>query len=69
MFEAMGLSPMAGRVWAALLVTDRPHLSATELQEQIGASAGSVSGVSSVVLICSKRWLASTGMTASLTLR
>jgi DNA-binding transcriptional regulator GbsR (MarR family) len=43
MFEAMGLSPMAGRVWAALLVTDRPHLSATELQEQIGASAGSVS--------------------------
>jgi DNA-binding transcriptional regulator GbsR (MarR family) len=43
MFEAMGMSPMAGRVWAALLVTDRPHLSATDLQEQIGASAGSVS--------------------------
>lgn len=43
MFEAMGMSPMAGRVWAALLVTDRPHLSATDLQEQIGASAGSIS--------------------------
>lgn len=42
-FEAWGLSPMAGRVWAALLVTDQPHLSAADLQEQIGASAGSIS--------------------------
>ncbi|MEA2009315.1 MAG: MarR family transcriptional regulator [Actinomycetota bacterium] len=42
-FEAWGLPPMAGRVWAALLVTDQPHLSATDLQEQIGASAGSIS--------------------------
>ena len=43
LFEAWGLPPMAGRVWAALLVTDQPHLSATDLQEQIGASAGSIS--------------------------
>jgi DNA-binding transcriptional regulator GbsR (MarR family) len=42
-FESMGLAPMAGRVWAALLVSDRPHLSAPDLQEQIGASAGSIS--------------------------
>ena len=43
LFEVWGLPPMAGRVWAALLVTDQPHLSATDLQEQIGASAGSIS--------------------------
>jgi len=43
LFEAWGLPPMAGRVWAALLVADQPYLSATDLQEQIGASAGSIS--------------------------
>ncbi len=43
LFEVWGLPPMAGRVWAALLVTDQPHLSATDFQEQIGASAGSIS--------------------------
>ncbi|MGB5532291.1 MAG: MarR family transcriptional regulator [Acidimicrobiia bacterium] len=42
-FESMGLAPMAGRVWAALLVSDQAHLSAADLQEQIGASAGSIS--------------------------
>jgi len=43
MFETMGMPPMAGRVWAALLLADGPHLSAADLQSQIGASAGSVS--------------------------
>ncbi len=43
LFEVWGLPAMAGRVWAALLVTDQPHLSATDFQEQIGASAGSIS--------------------------
>ena len=43
LFEVWGLPPMAGRVWAALLVTEQPHLSAADLQEQIGASAGSIS--------------------------
>lgn len=43
MFEAMGMAPMAGRVWAALLLADGPHLSAADLQGQIGASAGSIS--------------------------
>ena len=42
-FESMGFPPMAGRVWAALLVTEEPHLSAADLQEQIGASAGAIS--------------------------
>ena len=42
-FEAMGFPPMAGRVWAALLVSDQPQLSAVDLQEQIGASGGSIS--------------------------
>ena len=42
-FESMGLPPMAGRVWAALLVSDQPHLSAADLQDIIGASAGSIS--------------------------
>ena len=42
-FEAWGLGPMVGRTWAALLVTGEPHLSASDLQEQIGASAGSIS--------------------------
>jgi len=42
-FESMGFPPMAGRVWAALLVAEEPHLSAADLQEQIGASAGAIS--------------------------
>jgi DNA-binding transcriptional regulator GbsR (MarR family) len=42
-FESMHFPPMAGRVWAALLVSDQPQLSAADLQEQIGASAGSIS--------------------------
>ena len=42
-FEAMHFPRMAGRVWAALLVSDKPQLSAADLQEQIGASAGSIS--------------------------
>jgi len=42
-FEALGFGPMVGRTWAALFVSDEPHLSAQDLQEQIGASAGSIS--------------------------
>lgn len=42
-FEAWGMGPMVGRVWAALLVTGEPHLSAQDLQVQIGASSGSIS--------------------------
>jgi DNA-binding transcriptional regulator GbsR (MarR family) len=42
-FENGGLARMAGRVWAMLLVANEPHLSAAELQEALGASAGSIS--------------------------
>ncbi len=42
-FETGGLARMAGRVWAMLLVMNEPHLSALELQEALGASAGSIS--------------------------
>ena len=42
-FESFGLPPMVGRVWAAFVVSGEPHLSARDLQEQIGASAGSIS--------------------------
>ncbi|MEN8240108.1 MAG: MarR family transcriptional regulator [Actinomycetota bacterium] len=42
-FEDWGMGPMVGRTWAALLVTGEAHLSAQDLQEQIGASAGSIS--------------------------
>lgn len=42
-FETGGLARMAGRVWAMLLVMDAPHVSALELREALGASAGSIS--------------------------
>ena len=43
-FEDGGLTRMAGRVWAMLLVMDAPQLSAADLQGLLGASAGSISG-------------------------
>ena len=49
-FERGGLSRMAGRVWAMLLVMNSPHLSALELQEALGASAGSISGATRSLL-------------------
>jgi len=49
-FESGGLARMAGRVWAMLLVMDEPHLSAMELQEALGASAGSISGATRSLL-------------------
>jgi DNA-binding transcriptional regulator GbsR (MarR family) len=49
-FERGGLARMAGRVWAMLLVTNDPYLSAVDLQEALGASAGSVSGATRSLL-------------------
>lgn len=43
LFESGGSPRMAGRVWAMLLVADEPHLSARDLQDRLGASAGSIS--------------------------
>lgn len=42
-FESGGIPRMAGRVWAYLLIVDAPHVSAADLQESLGASAGSIS--------------------------
>lgn len=49
-FESGGLARMAGRVWAMLLVADEPHLSARDLQEALGASAGSISNATRTLL-------------------
>jgi hypothetical protein len=49
-FETGGLPRMAGRVWAMLLVMDEPHLSSLDIQNALGASAGSISGASRTLL-------------------
>ena len=49
-FESGGLARMAGRVWAMLLAMDDPHLSAIDLQDALGASAGSISGATRTLL-------------------
>ncbi len=49
-FESGGLPRMAGRVWATLLITDAPYMSAAELQEAVAASAGSISGATRMLL-------------------
>ena len=42
-FESGGVPRMSGRIWAYLLIVDAPAVSAAELSEALGASAGSVS--------------------------
>ncbi|MGC4191093.1 MAG: MarR family transcriptional regulator [Thermomicrobiales bacterium] len=42
-FEQSGSSRMAGRVLALLMVSDPPHLTATQLAETLNASRGSIS--------------------------
>ena len=49
-FETGGFTRMAGRVWAMLLAMDEPHLSAMDLQDALGASAGSISGATRALL-------------------
>ena len=41
--EALGASRMAGRVWGTLVITEEPELTAAEIAEELGASAGSIS--------------------------
>jgi DNA-binding transcriptional regulator GbsR (MarR family) len=43
-FGSGGVPRMAGRLWAYLLIVDAPHVSAQQLAEALGASAGSISG-------------------------
>ena len=49
-FESGGMPRMAGRVWAMLLITDAPHMSAAELQEAVSASAGSISSATRMLI-------------------
>lgn len=41
-FELLALPRMAGRVWAALAMTPESYLSASDLEDRLEASAGSV---------------------------
>lgn len=43
LFEVMGANRMAGRVWGLLAIAAEPHMSASELADRLGASAGSIS--------------------------
>jgi hypothetical protein len=43
-FERVGGSRMAGRVWGCLLTAEEDFLSASDLSERLGASAGAISG-------------------------
>lgn len=45
MISAMGLPPMAGRIWAYLLVCEPPEQTAGEVATALGASRGSISGM------------------------
>lgn len=44
MLAAGGLPPVAGRVWAYLLICDPPQQSAADLAETLSASRGAISG-------------------------
>lgn len=41
--ENLGGTRMAGRVWGTLLISEKPEMSAAEIAEELGASAGSIS--------------------------
>ncbi len=49
-FEQAGHPRMAGRIIGALLIADPPHLSMTELCEMLGASKGSLSTMTRLLL-------------------
>jgi DNA-binding transcriptional regulator GbsR (MarR family) len=48
--ESLGSSRMAGRVWGTLLISDQQELSAADLAEELGASAGSISTATRALL-------------------
>ncbi|MFH1330289.1 MAG: hypothetical protein ABIJ48_06555 [Actinomycetota bacterium] len=43
-FELLALPRMAGRVWAALAMSEEPYLSAADLEDRLEASSGAVNG-------------------------
>jgi DNA-binding transcriptional regulator GbsR (MarR family) len=48
--ESLGSTRMAGRVWGTLLISEEPELSAPELGERLGTSAGSISTATRALL-------------------
>ena len=49
-FEEMGLPRMAGRIFGWLLVCEPPHQSAQELASVVGASKGSISSMTRLLI-------------------
>lgn len=45
-----GMTPMAGRMWAWLLLCDPPEQTAGEIAEALGASRGSISGTARILV-------------------
>lgn len=49
-FEEMGVPPIAGRIWAYLLVCEPPHQSAEQLAEALDVSRGSISSMTRLLM-------------------
>lgn len=49
-WEAHGLPRIAGRIIGLLMVCDPPHRSATQLKDELGASKGSISTMTRLLL-------------------
>jgi len=50
LFEEMGLPRMAGRIFGRLLICEPPHQSAEELASVVGASKGSISSMTRLLI-------------------
>ncbi len=50
-FEGSGLPRIAGRILGLLMVCDPPHRSSAELAEELGASRGSISTMTRMLLL------------------
>ncbi len=50
LFEKAGVSRMAGRVWGYLLIAEAPAISAADLGHALGASAGSISSATRLLV-------------------
>jgi hypothetical protein len=48
--RVLNVPPMAGRIWAELILTTEPHLSLAQIREAVGASAGSSSEMTRLLL-------------------
>lgn len=50
LMNAFGLGPMAGRVWAWLLICDPPEQTAADLADALKASRGAISGAAAFLV-------------------